>query len=119
MGSYSGCCLFKDLKTNYNTVRFSKLSFEPFCGAELEKKEQKKEEWTTLLSCSSDNSLEKQNLLKRNDFFSSWPCCKHQRERLSLVNTSFLTVTTGLSLQQAQRSPPSAHYRGRNRTLLR
>jgi len=43
----------------------------------------------------------------------------HQRERLSVVNAPFSTVTTGLSFQQAQRAPPSAHYRGRNRTFLR
>lgn len=57
-----------------------------------------------LLSLRSDRGPDTEFSLKLVRCFSGG------LEALGVVNASFSTVTTGLSLQQAQRSPPSAHY---------
>lgn len=46
----------------------------------------------------------------------AWP---RSETCLSVANAASSSSTVGLPLQQAQRTPPSAHYRGRNRPLLR
>lgn len=57
-----------------------------------------------LLSLRSDRGPDTEFSLKLVRCFSGGLAA------LGVVNASFSTVTTGLSLQQAQRSPPSAHY---------
>lgn len=48
------------------------------------------------------------------------PFARPRSERcLGVANAASSSSTAGLPLQQAQRTPPSAHYRGRNRPLLR